>query len=55
MSTTHAPGRPVFDHLMALSDGHGLFEHALHDRPARRVGRAHAAGRAVFSWLTASR
>jgi len=38
MSTTHAPGRPVFDHLMVLSDGHGLFEHALHDQPRPEHG-----------------
>jgi hypothetical protein len=29
---------PVFDHLQRLTDGHGLFEHALHDDPRRDHG-----------------
>jgi hypothetical protein len=31
-------GGPVFDHLVALTDHQGLFEHALHDEPRREHG-----------------
>ena len=33
-----APGSPIFAHLLAMSDGHGLFEHALLDEPRRDHG-----------------
>ncbi|WP_349428297.1 glycosyltransferase [Microbacterium sp. LWS13-1.2] len=33
-----ASGAPTFAHLLAMSDGHGLFEHALLDRPRRDHG-----------------
>ncbi|WP_347976325.1 glycosyltransferase [Microbacterium sp. ProA8] len=32
-SNRAAPGSPVFAHLLAMSDRHGLFEHALLDEP----------------------
>ena len=38
MSGTRVVAAPVFDHLLALSDGHGLFEHALHDVPRPEHG-----------------
>lgn len=38
MTVTLVAPRPVFDHLLALSDGGGLFEHALHGVPRPEHG-----------------
>jgi hypothetical protein len=38
MTGTRAIAVPVLDHLLALSDGHGLFEHARHDVPRPEHG-----------------
>jgi hypothetical protein len=37
-SDRNASGSPIFAHLLAMSDGHGLFEHALLDEPRRDHG-----------------
>jgi hypothetical protein len=38
VSVAHGVRVPVFDHLLALSDAHGLFEHARHDVPRAEHG-----------------
>jgi hypothetical protein len=38
MTIMHGVRSPVFDHLLALSDEHGLFEHARHDIPRPEHG-----------------
>jgi len=38
VTVTHGVRGPVFDHLLALSDEHGLFEHARHDLPRPEHG-----------------
>jgi len=38
MTVVHGVRSPVFDHLLALTDEHGLFEHASHDVPRPEHG-----------------